>query len=358
MIHAREWIAGEVNRRLLEWYIKGWREEKPKVVDILTTTELWFVLVQNPDGYQYTFDVDRLWRKNLRNNDGFGKLLTAAPHGVDGNRNFAEHWNYYDEGSASIISDHNYRGPGPLSEPGDPGFGRSARECQGPEYHISYHSFGEAAFVSLRLPGQHSLGRRSALRRPGRAPTRNPQCHGYDPGVGADLYTTNGEQTDYAYTEVRRPGHPPPNSVTGTQDSGFDITRQVRGRSSTSSLSDPGLRGRGRCVCRRPRRPRVAREHPDVEPFYLDVSRASTRRSRSNPMSDLTFAHSFNGASQPVQVLAKRDLDRGRGRQDPGEPQVLDRGRSHTDRDDLPSGRPATGTGTGATCITTSFAEP
>ena len=28
-----------------------------------------------------------------------------------------------------------------------------------------------------------------------------------------------------------------------------------------------------------------------------------------NPMSDFTFAHSYNGASQPVQVLARRDLD-------------------------------------------------
>jgi hypothetical protein len=62
VIHAREWIAGEVNRRLLEWFIKGWREDKPGVVDILVTTVLWFVLVQNPDGYQYTFDHDRLWR--------------------------------------------------------------------------------------------------------------------------------------------------------------------------------------------------------------------------------------------------------------------------------------------------------
>ncbi len=47
-IHAREWIATEVNRRLLEWFIKGWREEKPDVVNILNTTELWFVLVAEP----------------------------------------------------------------------------------------------------------------------------------------------------------------------------------------------------------------------------------------------------------------------------------------------------------------------
>jgi hypothetical protein len=38
LIHAREWITGEVNRRLLEWFIKGWREEKPEVVNILNST--------------------------------------------------------------------------------------------------------------------------------------------------------------------------------------------------------------------------------------------------------------------------------------------------------------------------------
>ncbi len=114
-IHAREWISTEVNRRLLEWFIKGWREEKPDVVNILNTEELWFVLVQNPDGYQYTFDVDRLWRKNLQDNDGDGEITSLD--GVDLNRNFPEHWNYDDEGSGTIFSDETYRGTSPGSEP-------------------------------------------------------------------------------------------------------------------------------------------------------------------------------------------------------------------------------------------------
>jgi Zinc carboxypeptidase len=52
-----------------------------------------------PDGYQYTFDAERLWRKNLRDNDGSGSI--TANDGVDPNRNYAEHWGYDEEGSSS-----------------------------------------------------------------------------------------------------------------------------------------------------------------------------------------------------------------------------------------------------------------
>ena len=75
--HAREWISTEVNRRLLNWYIDEWRANDKEVKDLLKANELWFVLVANPDGYQYTFDNERLWRKNLRDNDNDG-VITAV----------------------------------------------------------------------------------------------------------------------------------------------------------------------------------------------------------------------------------------------------------------------------------------
>ncbi len=96
--HAREWIAPEVDRRLMNWYIDRWRKNDKDVKNLLKDTELWFFPVMNPDGYQYTFDSERLWRKNLRDNDGNGEV--NGGDGVDPNRNYPEHWGYDNEGSS------------------------------------------------------------------------------------------------------------------------------------------------------------------------------------------------------------------------------------------------------------------
>jgi murein tripeptide amidase MpaA len=67
--HAREWISLEVNRRLLHWFID--HKNDSEIKELLRTTELWFVISANPDGYQFTFDpAERLWRKNLREQPG------------------------------------------------------------------------------------------------------------------------------------------------------------------------------------------------------------------------------------------------------------------------------------------------
>jgi hypothetical protein len=60
--HAREWISTEVNRRLMQYFISKWRANDKPTKDLLKTRELWFVVVANPDGYQYTIDHERLWR--------------------------------------------------------------------------------------------------------------------------------------------------------------------------------------------------------------------------------------------------------------------------------------------------------
>ena len=100
----------------MHYFIDRWRaNDKRDQATCSSDTELWFVISANPDGYQYTFDHERLWRKNLRDNDGDGQITVAD--GVDPNRNFAEHWGYDNEGSSPDPADDTYRGPSAASEP-------------------------------------------------------------------------------------------------------------------------------------------------------------------------------------------------------------------------------------------------
>ena len=193
--HAREWISVEVNRRLLRWILDQRRLENPAIIDLLKTTELWFIISANPDGYQYTFDHERLWRKNLRDNNGDSQ--TAIGDGVDPNRNFDEHWNYDNEGSSSQTASDTYRGPVKKSEPETTAASGLIDRIK-PKTLVNWHSFGplilfpqgwQVGTPDADNPIYTALGGTDA----------NPAIPGFDPGISAEeLYVTNGETTDYA----------------------------------------------------------------------------------------------------------------------------------------------------------------
>jgi zinc carboxypeptidase/immune inhibitor InhA-like protein len=114
--HAREWLAGETCRRTLEYITSNYGTDET-VTDLVDSTELWFVCVSNPDGYEYTFsEGNRLWRKNLADNNGDGRRGDLGD-GVDPNRNFATNWGRDDEGSSPNPNSETYRGPSADSEP-------------------------------------------------------------------------------------------------------------------------------------------------------------------------------------------------------------------------------------------------
>jgi hypothetical protein len=129
--HAREWLAGETERRTLRLFVDNYGKtgtavgtdgqpvagvSSTELTNLVDTRELWFIIIANPDGYDFTFDpANRLWRKNLRDNNGDGQI--TAVDGVDPNRNFPTRWNYDDEGSNTDTSSETYRGSGPASEP-------------------------------------------------------------------------------------------------------------------------------------------------------------------------------------------------------------------------------------------------
>ena len=187
--HAREWITPEMVRRLLDHVLTGYGSDE-RITDLVNTTEMWFIPVANPDGYDFTFEEgQRLWRKNLRDNDGDGFIVPGD--GVDLNRNFPTRWGYDNEGSSPNPASETYRGTGPASEPETQALDSLFASIT-PEFLVNYHSAAELLL--------HGIGWQVATPSPDDViyeamvgDDADPAIAGYDPDISAELYTTNGD---------------------------------------------------------------------------------------------------------------------------------------------------------------------
>ncbi|MCH8967344.1 MAG: hypothetical protein IID43_06665 [Planctomycetes bacterium] len=106
-IHAREWVSPPTTIYIADWLLTQY-DSDPKAERLVDGIEWTILPVSNPDGYDYTWTSNRMWRKNRRNN-GDGTW------GVDLNRNFAYGWG--GPGSSGSTGSQIYRGPSPFSEP-------------------------------------------------------------------------------------------------------------------------------------------------------------------------------------------------------------------------------------------------
>ena len=298
--HAREWISTEVNRRLLHHFVDRWQAKDKEIRALLERTELWFVVVANPDGYQYTFDHERLWRKNLRDNDGDGQI--GVGDGVDPNRNYRDHWGYDDEGSSPDPADETYRGPSAASEPETRALAGLIDRIK-PKLHSNLHSFGrwllypqgwQVGTLDADNPLYVALGGTDA----------KPAIPGFNPGQSADtLYVTNGETTDYSESSAGAIAYTPELGE-GVPGAGFvfpDDEELVQAEFENALPFHLGL-ARSAANPASPASPvGIA-----VKPFYLDQDEIDPQNGQLS-MFDFTFAVSY-GDPQPVRVLAKRSL--------------------------------------------------
>ncbi|MET0860437.1 MAG: M14 family zinc carboxypeptidase [Microbacterium sp.] len=192
--HAREWITPEMVRRLAHYYTDSYGTDA-RVKGIVDATELWFVPVANPDGYDFTFtDGQRLWRKNLRDNNGDGQITVGD--GVDLNRNYPTRWGYDNEGSSPDPASETYRGPAPASEPETQAMDGLFAKLT-PQFFVNYHSAAELLL--------HGIGWQVATPSPDDViyeamvgDDATPAIPGYDPDISAELYTTNGDTDAHA----------------------------------------------------------------------------------------------------------------------------------------------------------------
>jgi predicted deacylase len=101
--HAREWLGCATMV-----YIINELTTKPDQYDqLLTGLDIYVLPVLNPDGYKYTWEKDRMWRKTRSG-------PRQGCYGVDPNRNWNFKWGV--AGSSSNPCSETYDGPAPNSE--------------------------------------------------------------------------------------------------------------------------------------------------------------------------------------------------------------------------------------------------
>ena len=300
--HAREWIAAETNRRLMFHFIDGWRSGDDEIRDLLRENELWFILVANPDGYEYTFTDERLWRKNLRDNNENG--TTEVGDGVDPNRNFPAHWKYDNEGSSSIFSSETYRGPAATSEAETKAM-KGLLDRIDFEFQVNWHSAGQWILYAEGW----QVGTPTADDPIYYALSGNldePAVEDFHPGLSSDvLYVTNGETTDYAHAETGALAWTPELSE-GCQGCGFvfpddeALVEEEFQRNLPFALS----------VAKSAEDPDDPKTEDttgiETKPFYI---RSDDAYKDGIPGVNFAFEYSY-GDPQPVQVLAKESLGR------------------------------------------------
>lgn len=101
--HAREIVTPVIALYTIEQLTTEYSYD-PDITAAVDDYEIWIAPVWNPDGYEYCYYHDNMWRKN-RN----------PPDGVDLNRNYPFGWNSECAGSTDPYSE-TYKGSSPASE--------------------------------------------------------------------------------------------------------------------------------------------------------------------------------------------------------------------------------------------------
>ncbi|WBB81591.1 M14 family zinc carboxypeptidase [Micromonospora sp. WMMD882] len=296
--HAREWITPEMTRRLMHHVLDNYGRDR-EITKLLDTTELWFLPVANPDGYDHTFTPgNRLWRKNLRDNDGDGKVTSAD--GVDLNRNFAYKWGYDNEGSSPDPASDTYRGPGPNSEPETKALDGLFRRV-GFEFFVNYHSaaqlllYGVGWQVATPTPDD-------VIYQAMAGDDAHPAVPGYDPDLSAELYTTNGDTDSHATVRYGTLGFTPEMS-TCQAAAASDPDDQWRPEDCVSGFVFPDDEKL------------IAAEVAKNLPFALAVAKSTHRPDepvsvvgRNTPDFVVDAFDTSYGRSQPVAAITRRSL--------------------------------------------------
>jgi len=197
--HAREWIAPAVVMYMTQQLLTDYKKN-PKVKKLMDKFEFVVAPVINPDGYEYTFTGNRLWRKNRRDN-GDGSM------GVDMNRNWANHWG--EGGASKNPSAIDYQGPAVASEPEVKACQNYIKSLKHRIAGIDFHSYGQMILRSKGWTKAKSHDENLLHKMATDMKSAIKKVHGttYKSEAAAGLYPTTGSTDDWMSEQGKMWGH-------------------------------------------------------------------------------------------------------------------------------------------------------
>ncbi|XP_063700285.1 zinc carboxypeptidase-like [Culicoides brevitarsis] len=190
-IHAREWITSATTTHFIESLLHSQNEQ----VRFAAENYEWYIFpVVNPDGYVYTHETNRMWRKTRSKRPG------SSCYGTDGNRNFKYSW--MQGGASQDPCSDTYAGPEPFSELETTAISNFFETIKHKvEMYLSFHSYSQLLMYPF-AHNQDPINNKDdhiALANVGAAQIASMYGTKYTAGNAQTvLYTTSGGSRDWA----------------------------------------------------------------------------------------------------------------------------------------------------------------
>ncbi|XP_018415910.1 PREDICTED: carboxypeptidase O-like [Nanorana parkeri] len=192
-IHAREWISVA----FCQWFIRELLEHynSNEVINkALKNIDFYIVPVLNIDGFVYSWNTDRLWRKSRSPHNN------STCFGVDLNRNFDSNWCTI--GASRNCSTLTFCGTGPASEPEVYAVQQLVNSIKSEILcFLTMHSYGQLILLPYGYTTNESANHKEMLSVGEKAAARQAQIHGTQYRVGSAstiLYSNSGSSRDWA----------------------------------------------------------------------------------------------------------------------------------------------------------------
>ena len=201
--HGNELIANEMAIYIIKTFTEGYGHD-PRITWMVDTHQIWVVPMLNPDGTEYTLNVES-WRKNRSPNyiseaspGPINPQIYPTSYGTDLNRNYDIAWG--DPGGSSPIVQRSstYSGSEPFSELETKAM-RDLILAHNFTGYIDYHGGTELilypwGYTNDPTPDKvlfENIGEKFT------------ELTGFDTVQGYELYQTNGDAIDWIYSATR-----------------------------------------------------------------------------------------------------------------------------------------------------------